>query len=291
MEILKYKVFESNNFNKKFRNVIKSMGVIDKSNKVDLKDMIEKINSFLSNETNKKNFLEELKEEIKPNVKVDNITVKCKKLKPSQNAIYLDNVIPRIVVKDYEREQILQGELKEHNILISSDNHIIDGHHRWAGIYLLNPECKIHLTMIKLPIDYALPLVNAMMEANDRHYIREDEKFKLNIYEIMDKPKEEIFNIINDLIVKTIKNGAVIDGEKETTDEQWEINESIEKKYGINTDTTESFYKDIKKKLELDCHPLKWIRKNMKDIPIPKKRFASRDEMPHLKERDARSYL
>ena len=285
MDIIKYKVFESKSFNKKFRNILNSLGVIQ-DGKIDLKDMMEKISTFLSDDKNKNEFLKELKDEIKPNVQVNNITIKAKKLKPSQNAIYLDNIIPRLVVKDYDREQILNGDLREHNILISSDNHVIDGHHRWAACFLLNPNCKIHLTQILLPIDYALPLVNAMMSAHTGK-VGEVEKFNINIYDLFDKPKDAVYKAINDLVSRVIQHGSVVDGEKMQSDENWIVKEKL----SIDDKTTSAFYDDIKKKLKLDKHPLKYMRKNMLEIPIPKKRFSSRDEMPHVKERDARSYL
>ena len=56
-------------------------------------------------------------------------------LKPSQSAIYLGKSLGMAV-----------GGVKGGNLgsMVSSDDHILDGHHRWAATLLADPKAKIY---------------------------------------------------------------------------------------------------------------------------------------------------
>ena len=129
---------------------------------------------------------------MKPFVNVKNIKIKAKNLKPSQNTIFLDHILSRLVVNDYDREQILSGEIKDHDILISEDDHIIDGHHRWASAFIINPKCEMDVTQIELSIEYALPLINAILKAKDEINIDDTGNYSINIFEMEDWKKDRI---------------------------------------------------------------------------------------------------
>ena len=291
MVIHKYNTFmnESKKALRKYNDLLKNLGVMDDAGNISLKDMMEKINQFLAVNDNKEKFMKKFDDEVKNDIKVKNTKVKVKDLKPSQNAIFLDHVLSRLVVNDYDREQILNGELKDHDILISEDNHIIDGHHRWAASLLLNPNCTLDCTQIKLPIEVALPIINAMLEVSDKITVGRTGDYTTNIFELEGWKKERLYNKMNSIITKTIRSGVDL-GDKDNklkSKEAWKTNESMD----LKTDTGKPFYKNIKKKLGLGKHPLKYMRKNLKKFPKPDEQFSGREEMPHIKAKEAKEIL
>lgn len=281
MNILKYSLFESRTV-KKFNDILKNLGVMDKDGNIDLKDMIEKINQFLSKDGNKKKFIKEIDDDVKPFVNVKNIKIKAKNLKPSQNTIFLDHILSRLVVNDYDREQILSGDIKDHDILISEDDHIIDGHHRWASAFIINPKCEMDVTQIELSIEYALPLINAILKAKDEINIDDTGNYSINIFEMEDWKKDRICKKINSIIFNTIKNGVKLGNNKKKSEESWKLNDKSKK--------TKYFYKNIKDKLNIK-NPLKKMSKNLKNIPKPMNIFGDREEMPQIKEKTAKKIL
>lgn len=90
-------------------------------------------------------------------------TIEAKNLIPIQEQIYLDKCIDTIM------NHGIAGSLKylqQKSILIaSSDNRIIDGHHRWASAILLDPNMSVHILSIDLPIKQLLPLALAYGDA------------------------------------------------------------------------------------------------------------------------------
>lgn len=46
-------------------------------------------------------------------------------------------------------------------ILVSADNHILDGHHRWAALLLIDPRREMNVLQIDLPIRQLLKAANA----------------------------------------------------------------------------------------------------------------------------------
>lgn len=58
--------------------------------------------------------------------------VKCNLLKPSQHEIIDDKV--KDAIKQLEKDNITSSANLKKPIVISSDNYIIDGHHRWTAI-------------------------------------------------------------------------------------------------------------------------------------------------------------
>jgi hypothetical protein len=289
MRIYKFtEILNESKKDRKYNDMLKNLGVMDEHGDINLKDMTEKINQFLSKDGNKDKFMKDYDDKISPDVKVKNEKFKACDLKPSQTEIFLDHVLSRLVVNDEDRKQILKGEFKDHDILISSDGHIIDGHHRWLCAFILNPNCEMDCTEIEIPIEYALPVINAIIEASDKETDKLKDTYSINIFDAMDWKKEKLFKKMNSIIRKAIKNGVGIGEDKKKSDKFPKTKDHLS---DINIDVTEPFYKKLKKKLKLDNHPLKHIRENMKQIPKPKELFSDRKDMPQLKKKDAKKLL
>jgi hypothetical protein len=276
-----YLLYESNK-EVRFNNVLKNLGVMDTNGKINLDNMSKKINDFLSKPENKEEFLKTIKKDIRPNVEIEKTKVRSMDLRPSQDQIFLDHIFSRLVIQDDERDQILNGVLKERNILISSDNHIIDGHHRWSSTMLINPNCKIKCTQVNLPIEHAVPIIDAILTVERGKDVGFGGKVSLNVYDIIEqKPKDEVMKMIDNIVMEAIHTGIEIGAEDK-------VEESLVDKTAKDG---EKFYKEIKKKLNLTKHPLEYFYDNLKKLPKPQKILLNREEMPNIKLKDAEKYL
>lgn len=96
-------------------------------------------------------------------VKCAMVEVEAGKLVPIQKQIYFD--------KCFNENQIKNGLdssikfLKNTALIISSDDHIIDGHHRWMEACIIDPKMKLKALQIDLPIATLLPLCLAYGDA------------------------------------------------------------------------------------------------------------------------------
>jgi hypothetical protein len=85
-------------------------------------------------------------------VKYDVIDVECEKLIPTQNEISINNSLFYPLTIKKCTEQYFNGEkvpIKiQGNTLVTCDNghYIIDGHHRWSQVYVINPKAKMVCT-------------------------------------------------------------------------------------------------------------------------------------------------
>jgi len=101
--------------------------------------------------------------------KDDIVTVKSKKvavknLKPIQKQIYFDKSFKNI--SDYDFKDTMKFLKSEKNIFItSSDNAIIDGHHRFLTAMLIDPNITVNTVAIDLPIKELLPLTLSYTDA------------------------------------------------------------------------------------------------------------------------------
>jgi len=84
-------------------------------------------------------------------VKTVNVEVPAGSVKPSQSAIYLRKTLGMAF-----GGQMVGGNL---NAIISSDNHILDGHHRWAATMLTDPNVKVGGKKSQLPIADLIPVL------------------------------------------------------------------------------------------------------------------------------------
>jgi hypothetical protein len=86
-------------------------------------------------------------------VKTKAKTWKSSKLKPSQSAIYLGKSLGMAV------GGVKGGDLGS---IVSSDRHILDGHHRWAATMLADPSAKITGIEANLGIGDLVPVLRAL---------------------------------------------------------------------------------------------------------------------------------
>lgn len=95
-------------------------------------------------------------------VKVSSKRVSVKQLKPIQKQIYFDKSIAGIAQFGAEGSRKFMTST---NFITSSDLYIIDGHHRYLGSMLLDPNLKVKCLVIDLPINKLLPLSLAYGDA------------------------------------------------------------------------------------------------------------------------------
>ena len=251
-------------------DILKKMGVMDDKGKVNLNNMVEKINGFLKSDDNKKKFLKKLEDgkEIKGEVE----KVKAKKLKPGQAAIYLDQVFSRILSNPKFTKKALKGKVKDSDILISEDNYIIDGHHRWCSAYILNPKCKLKCTRINLPIEVALPILNAILEATGSEHQGQSGNKKYNVYDLTKLNKVDLAENLAEIIDRVASVGLWGTGEK--------------KEHMI-----QDLFKKLDKKIKGDIHPMNHFVKNIHKLPRPEGNLAPRKEMPQLDKKEINNIL
>jgi hypothetical protein len=101
-------------------------------------------------------------DEIDDVVKVTRDKISAKDLIPIQDQIYFDKGIGTIIKNGVD------GTIKLLNskvLIVSSDNRIIDGHHRFLSAILLDRNMKLNVLKINLPLSKLLPLAIAYGDA------------------------------------------------------------------------------------------------------------------------------
>jgi hypothetical protein len=95
-------------------------------------------------------------------------------LKPSQSAIYLGKALGMAI-----------GGVKGGNLgsMVSGDNHILDGHHRWAATLLAEPKAKIFGTEVDLGIGDLVPVLRSLGDAFGNKRRGEPAGGDINIYD------------------------------------------------------------------------------------------------------------
>jgi hypothetical protein len=78
-------------------------------------------------------------------VNVTSRVLSVEMLHATQKEIYANKVYPMITA-------IRNNQLPTQALIISNDFYILDGHHRWAAMMLINPKLKIPVWQIDLPI-------------------------------------------------------------------------------------------------------------------------------------------
>lgn len=81
---------------------------------------------------------------------------KVKNLKPIQKQIYFDKVIDSIM--KFGVEASLDFIQHKSFFIVSEDDYIIDGHHRFLSAMLIDPNIAVNCLMIDLPLNKLLPL-------------------------------------------------------------------------------------------------------------------------------------
>jgi hypothetical protein len=83
-------------------------------------------------------------------------------LKPSQNEIN------RKIVKKVVKTLKASPTKGQKPIVVSKDNFVVDGHHRWAAQKVLNPKKKIKVLKMNAPINDALGIAIATETKRDK---------------------------------------------------------------------------------------------------------------------------
>jgi len=89
-------------------------------------------------------------------LEVHKISLPAMDLYPSQNAIFLGKSLDKAI------RGIAGGNL---GAIVSNDNFIMDGHHRWACTILNNPELELGGVMVDLPADELIYVLRAVGDA------------------------------------------------------------------------------------------------------------------------------
>jgi hypothetical protein len=89
-------------------------------------------------------------------VKSKDVMVSADSLNPSQSEIFMGKALGMAV------NGIAGGNL---DAVISSDNHILDGHHRWCATMFADPKLKVGGTMVDLTIGDLIPVMRAIGDA------------------------------------------------------------------------------------------------------------------------------
>lgn len=210
------------------------------------------------------NYIEQLNEGTK--TKIQNFLIdskldgKIKKIKvsdltPTQNEIFLDEIVSNLLKKRKFVKKSLKGKFKDKEILVSSDNYIIDGHHKWASAFILNPDCKIKCTKINLPIKEAIETLTELLKEINAGSQRQSGKFKYDIFELVKDDKDKLKKSIIDIFNK-------------------------------KDDNEKKLFKKIKKSEHSDSHPLNYIIDNIYKLPTPDHKKYDRKEMPQLSDKE-----
>lgn len=135
-------------------------------------------------------------------IKTKLVMIPAKELKPSQNAVYLNKSIKMAV------GEVEGGDL---GAIISKDNYILDGHHRWASTMFNDPNAKIKGFKSDLSIADLIPVLRALGDVFKNGRRGEPKGGDKNIFQ---STQEDILNLL-----ETIDNGEgwlnKIGGEKE----------------------------------------------------------------------------
>ena len=105
-------------------------------------------------------------------VKTVDVELPAQALKPSQSEIFLNKSLSMAI------GGVVGGDLAA---IISSDNHILDGHHRWAATMLSKPDAMVGGKQSQLPITDLIPVLRAAGIAYGNE--GRDGKNDINIYQ------------------------------------------------------------------------------------------------------------
>jgi hypothetical protein len=117
-------------------------------------------------------------------VKTVPVSIAAKKLKPSQSAIYLGKALGMAV------GGVEGGEL---GAIISKDNYILDGHHRWAATMFNNPDAIIKGYRSDLNIADLIPVLRALGDAFGNKRRGEPKGGDVNIFKA--KPQDALASL------------------------------------------------------------------------------------------------
>jgi hypothetical protein len=264
---------------REYNDILTKMG-LDITDKESLQHVADKVEEFLKDPENRKNFTKGLEDGNAPlddQINVKTVTIDAKALSPSQRAIYLDQSIVGFISRPVSKylKPILDGKFEASDIFISADDYIIDGHHRWSAIMALNPDTKMTVTKINLPILAAIPILNAILKATETGAKSMGGTEKQNIWNGLDDAKEYQKNIIEILkeavkVDKNIPEKNLFKAQEEFYSPDGSLDKFIKYINGGGIDV-----KDEQSLAE-------YMYKNIDSIPKAEKIFPPRQQMPQM---------
>jgi hypothetical protein len=108
-------------------------------------------------------------------VKTVDVELPAQSLNPSQSEIYLGKALGMAVGG--------MGNGGNLNAIISGDNHILDGHHRWAACMLANPEAVVGGKQSELPIADLIPVLRGAGVAYGNPFRGKESATDINVYQ------------------------------------------------------------------------------------------------------------
>jgi hypothetical protein len=196
---MKYlKIYENNIFKEKYEEMMSS----------NYNEFVELLKKWISNPEFKKILNSGNNEQIK----ITEIDVKVRDLKPTQKEIDLSSIFNSLGDKIEIIDNIIKGDMsdfKKSKIFIANGKYIIDGHHRWALVYALDPSAKIPCINIELPgvsdPDKILKIVQLFIASTYEDIHIKDLEIKNNIFkEKVNTLEEKLPKIVSEKIIKQI---------------------------------------------------------------------------------------
>jgi hypothetical protein len=96
-------------------------------------------------------------------IKVSKTLILVGELKPIQQQIYFDRAVAYL--PKYGVQDSINFLTKKSYFIVSNDNFIIDGHHRWLLANIIDKNMKVQVLKIDLPMVTLLPLTLAYSDA------------------------------------------------------------------------------------------------------------------------------
>jgi hypothetical protein len=196
---MKYlKIYENNIFKEKYEEMMSS----------NYNEFVEILKKWASNPDFKKILNSGNNEPIK----ITEIDVKVRDLKPTQKEIDLSSIFNSLGDKIEIIDNIIKGDMsdfKKSKIFIANGKYILDGHHRWSLVYALDPSAKIPCINIELPgandPDKILKIVQLFIASTYGDIHIKDLEIKDNLFEEkFDTLEEKLPKIVPENIIKQV---------------------------------------------------------------------------------------
>ena len=97
-------------------------------------------------------------------IKVTREKVKIGEIKPIQKQIYFDKSITSIA--QFGAKASKDFNTKKRNFVVSGDNRLVDGHHSWLQVLLLDPISKVNVVKLHIPMTKLLPVTLSFSDAS-----------------------------------------------------------------------------------------------------------------------------
>jgi len=101
-------------------------------------------------------------------IKVTSVPMAVKDLKPSQTSMEIDKAMSfaiKAIIKDstvFPGTNVMGGKGGDLGAFVSSDDHILDGHHRWIAFGMVNPATTFIVNKVGWPVDPILNVFNTI---------------------------------------------------------------------------------------------------------------------------------